>query len=81
MSEQPVEWRWHDFMNRLAPALDKGLNADGNKKFGFFLAIFPFGDEEGRFNYISNADRKDIIVLMKEMIVKFEGQPDQSGTA
>jgi hypothetical protein len=28
----------------------------------------------GRCNYISNADRKDVVALMKEQIKLFEGQ-------
>jgi hypothetical protein len=47
------------------------------------LLVFPFGDAEGnRCNFISNgADRKDIVVLFKEMIARFEGQPEMKGHA
>jgi hypothetical protein len=43
--------------------------------------MFPFSDigdgGEGRCNFISNgADRKDIVTLFKEMITRFEGQPE-----
>jgi hypothetical protein len=44
--------------------------------------VFPFGDVTGRCNYMSNgADRKDIVVLMREMIARFSGQPEISGKA
>jgi hypothetical protein len=44
--------------------------------------VFPFGDRTGRCNYISNgADRRDIVTLMKEMIGRFEGQPEMKGRA
>ena len=48
------------------------------------LLVFPFnesGDTTGeRCNFISNgADRKDIVVLFKEMIARFEGQPETKG--
>ena len=38
--------------------------------------------DEGRCNYISNgADRKDIVVMLKEQIKRFEGQPEMKGEA
>jgi hypothetical protein len=44
--------------------------------------VFPYGDHSGRCNYISNgADRKDVVTLMKEMIARFEGQPEMKGHA
>jgi hypothetical protein len=57
--------------------------AKGNdKKTGFVLLVFPFNDNEGRCNYISNgADRRDIVALFKEQIKRFEGQPDMTGRA
>jgi hypothetical protein len=43
--------------------------------------VFPFGDH-GRCNYISNGpDRRDVVTLMKEMIQRFEGQPEMEGRA
>ena len=44
--------------------------------------MFPYGDTTGRCNYMSNgADRRDVVTLMKEMIARFEGQPEVSGKA
>ena len=43
--------------------------------------VFPFEGFEGRANYISNASRKDIIVLLKEQLARFQGQPDIKGRA
>ena len=72
-------------MEAIARRLDYGFNGDVRgdaRKTGFVLLVFPFGDTSGRANYISNgADRKDIVVLMREMIARFEGQPEQSGRA
>jgi hypothetical protein len=47
------------------------------------LLVFPFGEgEEGqRANYISNADREDVVTLLKEQIKRFEGQPEMTGHA
>ena len=51
------------------------------RETGFVLMVFKFGDE-GRCNYISNgADRDDVVALMKEMIARFQGQPQLKGTA
>ena len=53
-----------------------------NRKVGFVLMVYNFGDQPGRCNYISNgADRKDVVVLMREMIARFEGQPEMKGRA
>jgi len=42
---------------------------------GFLVAMFDIGDK-GRFNYASNCNRDDIIVLLKEMLARFEGMPE-----
>ncbi len=76
-----IEPKYHDAMNRLAPVIDEFFNGDRkgeDREVGFFLGVFNFrdGGQDARFNYISNADRKDIIILLKEMTAKFEGQAD-----
>lgn len=84
IGDGPIERRYRDLMNTLARGIDKALNDDftgGNRKTGFVLLVFPFGSDDGRCNYISNADRKDIVVMMKEQIKRFEGQPEVSGRA
>jgi hypothetical protein len=68
-------------MNELARALDELFNGDLKgeaRKTGFVLLTFALGDEPGsRCNFISNGvDRKDVVSLMKEMIARFEGQPE-----
>lgn len=69
-----------DFYAHLAGALDGMLNGGPDRKIGFVLMLFPFGDEPGRCNYVSNgADRRDVVTLMKEMIARFEGQPELTG--
>ena len=78
---EPIQKEYRKEMNALARGIDNILNGNAKpKKVGFVLMVFPFGEEvNGRFNYISNGARKDIVVLMKEMIAKFEGQPDIIG--
>lgn len=39
---------------------------------GFIVLAFDFGP--GQLEYISNADRSDVVKLMKEFIEKTEGQ-------
>lgn len=80
---EPIDAAFREQMNTLARSLDKALNGDKRGKdraTGFVLLTFPFGAEEGaRTNYISNADRRDIIVSLKEIVARFEGQPEIKG--
>lgn len=65
----PIQKEAHGVMNALARLLSDAL-----KPFGFALLVFPFGDNpKGRMNYISNAQRADMIIAMKEFIARSEG--------
>ena len=86
LGDAPIEAAYRAQMNIIAAALDEFLNGKlkGNaRQVGFVLLTFPFGDDpKGRCNFISNgADRRDVVTLMKEMIARFEGQPELSGKA
>jgi hypothetical protein len=85
LGDAPIEKEYIDKMKGVASALDEAFNGTDkghDRKTGFILMVFPFDDHEGRCNYISNgADRRDVVVLMKEQIKRFEGQPDIKGTA
>lgn len=85
LGDAPIEERYHRDMNAVAAGLDEIFNGDArgsDRKTGFVLLVFPFGSTDGRCNYISNgADRKDIVVMLKEQIAQFEGQPEMSGRA
>jgi len=88
LGDQPIQPEYIKQMNALARALDKLLNGEAKgleRKTGFVLMVYPFNDvgrTDGRCNYISNgADRRDVVVLMKEMIARFEGQPRTTGKA
>ena len=85
LGDAPIEEAYRKQMQGVARALDEAFNGDarGNdRKVGFVLLVFEFGEKEGRCNYISNgADRKDIVTLFKEQIKRFEGQPDMTGHA
>ena len=88
LGDAPISPQYLEQMNAVAHGLDKIFNGEArgkDRKTGFVLMVYPFNDDgrtDGRCNYISNgADRKDVVVLMKEMIARFEGQPDVRGTA
>jgi hypothetical protein len=84
LGDAPIDPKLHGVMNTLARGLDQALNGEArgkDRKNGFVLLVFPFKGHEGRANYISNADRKDIVTLMKEQIRRFEGQSEVSGHA
>ena len=86
LGDAPIQQEYHDLMNAIARGLDEAFNGDakGNQRgTGFVLLVFPFGDAKGaRCNFISNgADRRDVVTLMKEMIARFEGQPETAGRA
>jgi len=72
--EQPIEPEVVEQMNTLGHAIDEMFNPDGKKKWGFALLVFKFGQgNDHRSNYISNADRADMLATMKEFIARAEG--------
>lgn len=62
----PIEPRHHADMNEVADQL-----GDTFKGYGFCLLVFDF-NTKGRMNYISNADRADMVTAMKEFIANAE---------
>lgn len=83
LGDAPIEPEYIDKMNALAHMLDEFFNGEAkghDRQNGFILMVFKFGDD-GRCNYISNADRKDVVTLLKEQIKRFEGQPELNGRA
>lgn len=81
--DEMIEAKYSAQMQGVAEALDSTFNGAAkhpDKKVGFVLLLFEYGTHDGRANYISNgADRKDIVSLFKEMIARFEGQPEMTG--
>lgn len=65
-----IEAEHRETMNKLAQVLKDIFPNDG-----FCLLVFAFDDEPGkRMNYISNANREDMITAMKELIANMEGR-------
>jgi len=85
LGDAPIEPRYRDLMNALAHGIDEILNGEGTPRSqrtnGFLLMVFPFEGFDGRCNYISNAERAHVIVLLKEQLARFEGMPEAEGRA
>jgi hypothetical protein len=83
--DAPIEPAYRKQMTDLAHHLDAFFNGGMKGKdrhTGFILLVFPFGEKEGRCNYISNgAAREDVVVMLKEQIARFEGQAELKGKA
>ena len=76
--EQPIEQVLSKLMQSigaiLAEALSDHTKATG-EKYGFALLMFGMTDKESnRMNYISNANREDMIAAMREFIARAEGR-------
>lgn len=83
LGDAPVEAEIHRQMGEVMSAINEFINPPGGpKKWGVVVMMFPFEGFDGRCNYMSNgAAREDIVTLMREMIARFEGQPEVSGRA
>lgn len=86
LGDEPIEPAYIEKMNEVAHFLDRFFNEHArgkDRKTGFILMVFPFDEVsgEGRANYISNADRADVVTMLKYQVKRFEGQPDMTGHA
>lgn len=85
LGDGPVDEKYYEQMTAIMATLDEFLNGDAkgpDKPTGIVVLMFPYGNTTGRCNFMSNgASRKNLVVLMKEMIARFEGQPEIKGTA
>ena len=75
----PVEPEYVKIMTDVARTVDFLFNGTTKpKKTGFILMVFPFDQvkKDGRCNYMSNAHREDVIVMLREQLRYFEGAPD-----
>jgi hypothetical protein len=81
----PIDPKYREQMVAVMGALDEFVNPGRKGKErenAIVVMMFKFGTAPGRCNFMSNGvDRRDLIVLMKEMIARFEGQPEISGRA
>lgn len=82
MADHPSETeRWNRV---IANWLDRAINGDRrgpDRPNGFVLLTFPIGTEDGRrTNYVSNCERSDMLVALKEIVARFEGRAVDHGT-
>lgn len=79
----PIEDEYAKQMNALAMFLDDYLNSGGlPKKVGFALLIYEFGAAQGaRMNYIGNGHREDVLIALKELVARWEGNDPAPGRA
>lgn len=78
IGDGPIEDKMLDLMQQLAKGIDAILNGHSSRKVnGFVLQVFPLEGHNGRCNYVSNASREDVIVLMREQLSRFEGMAEQ----
>lgn len=84
LGDGPVEEQYIAQMTAVMALIDELFNGkERPRHIGVIIMVFPFGDHEGRCNYMSNgANRDDVVALMKEMVARFEGRfSDAEGTA
>lgn len=84
LGDAPVEKQYRDQMRVMAQFIDEFFNGPKpkeNPQVGFCLMVFNFGDGPRRCNYMSNAQRSDVVTLLKEQLKRFEGQPEIKGRA
>ncbi len=60
-------------MNTFAGILDRALNREGDKQWGFGLLVFPLDPEKPTpVFHVSNADRPTVLSAMKRMTANLE---------
>lgn len=63
------------FMDQLAISLDRLITAYYGERMGFALLVFPLGvpeDEKMGGNYVSNADRRDMVKALRDISDQIE---------
>lgn len=84
---KPIPPEYREFLNALAETLDNLFNPSlpglpRQRKVGFFLTCFEF-NEQGRFNYISNAEKLDVKKMLLDIAARIEAREkiDAAGPA
>ena len=75
---EPIPEDQRVFMKALASGIDDILNGKSptKPKVGFALLTYNFGEDiagTGRVNYIGNGRRSDVLLMLKELIARWEG--------
>ena len=69
-ASSPKDANTRDRMQMIARMINEELPAG----WGFCLFAFPFGDEAGRCNYVSNGKREDVLKVVSEWITRNGGE-------
>lgn len=83
---QPIQPEVRMHMNAIGEAVDDFLNPsrmdkdNDPREWLFVLMVFPSGVRPGRCNYVSTADREDVITLLREQLAYFGGAPEAVDT-
>jgi hypothetical protein len=82
-ADGPIDSKFQNIMGTLAHAIDQLVNKDKKPpENGFVLIVFPFGLMDGqKVNYVTNARREDLIILMRGQIARLEGMSGGEGNA
>lgn len=74
----PVQEEYRKSMRAIMETLDHYLNGSHRPRVtGIAILMFSLEGAQDRVNYMSNCDRKDMLVAMKEFIARAEGMdPD-----
>lgn len=80
LGDGPVEQEYIEKMRTVARGIDHHFNGTllGKRSIGFILMVFPFDKPEGRCNYMSNAQRAEVLQLLKEQVKRFEEQAQEA---
>jgi hypothetical protein len=85
LGDGPVQEEYRQKMHAIIQTVDEFVNeGKPTREIGIVLLMFRMGDptDADRCNFMSNGpDRADIVNLFKEMIARFEGQPEMKGKA
>jgi hypothetical protein len=76
MSDAPVDPKYRAQLTAVARTIDEFLNgAERPKRIGFAVIMFELGAiEGGRINYMSNAERADMLTAVREWLARAEGR-------
>lgn len=71
MPDAPIPDDIRGVMNGIAHLIDEAIGEHADRKMGFMLMVFDFGEGgRRRMSYISNAERGDILKALQEFIEK-----------
>lgn len=71
----PIEARYREQMRAVAHTIDglfNGAATGDDRKVWFFLAAGNFDDPASRFNYISNAEKRDVRDMLRDVLGRLE---------